>query len=36
MKDKRYPPEEKIRILQQADRGEKSVIDLCREKTIWT
>jgi transposase-like protein len=32
MKGKRYTTEDKIRILRQADRGEKSIQDACREK----
>jgi putative transposase len=34
MKGKRYTTEEKIRILRAADRGEKSIQDLCREENI--
>ena len=34
MKGKRYTTEDKIRILRQADRGEKSIQDLCREANI--
>ena len=34
MKGKRYTTEEKIRILREADRGEKSVQELCREENI--
>jgi len=34
MKDKRYTTEDKIRILREADRGEKSVLDICREANI--
>jgi transposase-like protein len=34
MKGKRYTTEEKIRILREADRGEKGVQDICREKNI--
>jgi putative transposase len=32
MKGKRYTTEEKIRIQREADRGEKSVADICREE----
>jgi hypothetical protein len=32
MKGKRYTTEKKIRILRQADRGEKSVAKICREQ----
>ncbi len=34
MKGKRYTTEEKIRILREADRGERSIVDLCREENI--
>jgi putative transposase len=34
MKGKRYTTEDKIRILRAADRGEKSIQDLCREENI--
>ena len=34
MKGKRYTTEDKIRILREADRGEKSLVDLCREANI--
>jgi putative transposase len=34
MKGKRYTTEDKIRMLREADRGEKSVVDICREKNI--
>ena len=34
MKGKRYTTEEKIRILREADRGEKSIADLCREENL--
>jgi len=34
MKGKRYTTEEKIRILRAADRGERSVVDLCREENV--
>lgn len=34
MKGKRYTTEDKIRILREADRGEKSVAELCREVNI--
>jgi len=34
MKGKRYTTEEKIRILRAADRGEKSIPDLCREENV--
>ena len=34
MKGKRYTTEDKIRILREADRGEKNIQDLCREENI--
>ena len=34
MKGKRHTTEDKIRILREADRGEKSVLDICREANI--
>jgi putative transposase len=34
MKGKRYTTEDKIRLLREADRGEKSVLDICREANI--
>ena len=34
MKGKRYTTEDKIRILREADRGEKSVLEICREANI--
>ena len=34
MKGKRYTTEDKIRILREADRGEKSIQDVCREENI--
>jgi len=34
MKGKRYTTEEKIRLLREADRGEKSLADICREANI--
>jgi putative transposase len=34
MKGKRYTTEDKIRILREADRGEKSVMDICREENL--
>jgi putative transposase len=34
MKGKRYTTEDKIRILRAADRGEKSIPDLCREENV--
>ena len=34
MKGKRYTTEDKIRVLRAADRGEKSIQDICREENI--
>jgi putative transposase len=34
MKGKRYTTEDKIRLLREADRGVKSVADICREANI--
>ena len=34
MKGKRYTTEDKIRILREADRGEKSIQHLCQEANI--
>ena len=34
MKGKRYTTEDTLRILREADRGEKSVLDICREANI--
>ena len=34
MKGKRYATEEKIRLLREADRGEKSIQALCQEANI--
>jgi putative transposase len=34
MKGKRYTTEEKVRILSDADAGEQSIVDICREKNI--
>ena len=34
MKGQRYPPEDKIRILREADRSKISVLDICREANI--
>jgi len=34
MEGKRYTTEDKIRILREADRGEKSIQELCREENI--
>ena len=34
MKGKRYTTEDKIRILREADRGEKAIQELCREENI--
>ena len=34
MKGKRYTTEEKIRILREADRGDKSIQELCRQENV--
>jgi putative transposase len=34
MKGKRYGTEDKIRLLREADRGEKSIVDICREANV--
>jgi putative transposase len=34
MKGKRYTTEEKIRILREADGGEKSIQELCRQENV--
>jgi len=34
MKGKRYTTEDKIRLLREADGGDKSVLDICREANI--
>ena len=34
MKGKRYTTEDKIRILREADRGEKSIADICRNENL--
>jgi len=34
MKGKRYTVEQKIRILRQADQGEQTILDVCREHNI--
>jgi transposase-like protein len=34
MKGKRYTTEDKIRILREADRGEKSLQDICRDENL--
>ena len=34
MKGKRYTTEDKIRILREADGGERSAAELCREANI--
>ena len=34
MKGKRYTTEDKIRILREADRGEKSIQDICRQENV--
>lgn len=34
MKGKRYTTEDKIGILREADRGEKSTADICRDENL--
>jgi putative transposase len=34
MKGKRYTTEDKIRLLREADRGEKSIQELCRQENV--
>ena len=34
MKGKRYTTEDKIRILREADHGEKSIQDICRDENL--
>lgn len=34
MKGKRYTTEQKIRILREADRGDRSIAEICREENI--
>jgi len=34
MKGNRYTTEEKIRIIREADRGDRSVADICREENL--
>ena len=34
MKGKRYTTEDKIRLLREADQGEKSIADICREANL--
>ena len=34
MKNKRYTTEDKIRILREADQGQKSIQDICQEQNI--
>ena len=34
MKGKRYTTEDQIRILREADRGEKSIADICRDEHL--
>ena len=34
MKGKRYTTGDKIRILREADRGKKSIADICREENL--
>jgi putative transposase len=34
MKGKRYTTEDKIRLLREADRGERAILEICREANI--
>ena len=34
MKGKRHTTEDKIRLLREADQGEKSIADICREANL--
>jgi putative transposase len=34
MKGKRYTTEDKIRILREADRGEKGIEEICRQENV--
>ncbi len=34
MKGKRYTTEDKIRILREADRGEKNIQEICRQENV--
>lgn len=34
MKGKRSTTEDKLRILREADRGEKSITDICRDENL--
>jgi len=34
MKGKRYTTEDKIRLLREADPGDKSIADICREANL--
>ena len=34
MKGRRYTTEDKLRILREADRGEKSIPDICRDENL--
>ena len=34
VKGKRYSTEEKVRILREADKGQKTIQDLCRENNL--
>ena len=34
MKGKRYTTEDKVRILREADRGERKIQEICREENI--
>lgn len=34
MKGKKYKTEDKIRVLREADRSEKTILEICREENI--
>jgi putative transposase len=34
MKGKKYRTEDKIRVLREADRSEKTIVEICREENI--
>jgi putative transposase len=34
MKGKRYPTEQKIRVLREAERSDKTILDVCRQQQI--
>ena len=34
MKGKKYKTEDKIRVLREADRSQKTIVEICREENI--